>query len=315
MRKIKLISAFFGILLGFGLAAEPVFAVSPTIAIQVLPEYINYQDFKLSYSAISGDPASIQIQFYSNKDGGSYSSFGAVQSGASGQVNVTSSQIGESGKKYCFKAEIVGEGASNETCTTFDNSGPDAPGSFSKERLGPSTIRIKWHTPNNDDFSQVYVYRSDNPDFSADDSHFVYAQGGDKDKDMEWTDNGIDANKDYYYLMRALDKAGNSSGLVGDVYTVYASASPTPVLQTNDGGQTVILPKEGTEGEVLGNETEEQPQESPEVIPTEEPAGVLGDAVQFAKDKTKLTVGIVAGIIIIGFLIYRQLKAKGFSKK
>jgi hypothetical protein len=94
----------------------------------------------------------------------------------------------------------------------------------------------------------VYIYRSDNPDFSADDSHFVHAQGGEKDKDMDWTDNGVDLNKDYYYVIRALDKAGNSSGLVGDTYTIYASASPSPVAGGTTGGQAVILPKESQKG-------------------------------------------------------------------
>ena len=309
MRKIKLALTFIGVLIGFGLLTKSTLAIGPSMVIQKLPDYVNYQDFKLSYSALTDNPGDIiQVQFYFNKDGGSFSAFGGIQTGASGQVSVTSSQMGESGKKYCFKAEIVGTGGSDQTCTTFDNSAPDSPGGFSKERLGPSTYKIKWHTPNNDDFAQVYIYRSDNPDFSADDSHFVHAQGGEKDKDMDWTDNGVDLNKDYYYVIRALDKAGNSSGLVGDTYTIYASASPSPVAGGTTGGQAVILPKEESEGEVLGETSE--PEASPAVVSTEEPKGVLGEAVTFAKNRTKLTVGIAVVVLGLVALAFAKLRRK-----
>jgi len=308
MKKIKnilLMLVFWAI--GLLVSVKPALAISPTIVISKLPEYITYQTFKLSYSALTDNPSSIQVQFYSMKEGGSYSAFGSVKSGASGQVDVDSNQVGESGKKYCFKAEIVGLATSNETCTIFDNSGPDSVGGFSKEKLGPSTYKIKWHTPNNNDFAQVYIYRGDEPGFEADSGHFVYAQGGEKDKDMEWTDAGADPTKEHYYLIRALDKAGNSSGLVGDAKTttetVYASGSP---VSGSTSGKVVSLP---TEGEVLGNETT-VPEEVVVPSPTEAPGGVLGQAVQFAQNKTKLTVAIVAGVILVGGFLYLKLRRK-----
>lgn len=308
MKKIKNILLMFVIsAVGLLVSVKPALAVSPTIVISKLPEYITYQDFTLSYSALTNDPSSIQVQFYSMKEGGSYSAFGSVQTGASGKVDVNSGQVGESGKKYCFKAEIVGSTTSNETCVTFDNSGPDAVGGFSKEKLGPSTYKIKWHTPNNDDFAQVYIYRGDETGFDANSAHFVYAQGGAKDTDMEWTDATADPSKDHYYLIRALDKAGNSSGLVGDAKTttetVYASGSP---VSGSTSGNVTVLP---VGGEVLGEETV-VPEEIVVPSSTEAPGGVLGQAVQFAQNKTKLTIAIVAGVILVGGFLYLKLRRK-----
>ena len=62
MRKINL-----GLVIGFILAifiVSPLYAVTPKIVITDLPEYIRINDFKLSYSALTSDPSSIQVQFY-----------------------------------------------------------------------------------------------------------------------------------------------------------------------------------------------------------------------------------------------------------
>jgi len=181
MRKIKLTVLFLSFV-SFLFIVKSSYAISPKIVITELPEYIREQEFQLSYSALTDVPSDIQVQFYFQKDGGGYTSFESVLSGASGQVEVDSSQISENEKSYCFKAEILGSSTfSNETCTIFDQNSPDAPHSYSKERIAPNTYTVKWTTPNNDDFSRVFVYRGEILGFTADGTTKIAEVGGAKD--------------------------------------------------------------------------------------------------------------------------------------
>jgi hypothetical protein len=64
-----------------------------------------------------------------------------------------------------------------------------------------------------------------------------------------------------YYLIRAIDKAGNSSGLNGDGGGIITTVSQTTTPSTN--GKVSILPAVG-QGSVLGSEASPSP--SPVVI-------------------------------------------------
>lgn len=304
MRKINL-----GLVIGFILAifiVNPLYAVTPKIVITDLPEYIRINDFKLSYSALTSDPSSIQVQFYYQVDGGGYSAFGSVLSGASGQVQVASGQVGQSEKKYCFKAEIIGETFSNETCTIFDQNSPDAPSGYSKEKVTPNVYRLKWRNPNNDDFSRVFIYRSDVSGFTADGSTKVGELVGTKDEEASW-DNNVDPDKEYFYALRAIDKAGNASGLVGDQGVVAGEVQGESTSLEEE--KAIIVPVEGEtkepEGEVLPAETE-----APKTL-GEKAGDIVSDVAQFAKDRTKITVGIIIGLFLIaGSAVYFFKKNK-----
>jgi len=298
MGRNKIILTILGLLVLPFILVQKVSAVTAQISITKLPAYINYQGFKLSYSAINNDPSNIQVQFSSNKEGGAYAPFGPVLTGASGQVSVDAGQIGESDKKYCFKVEmVVGGSASDETCTTFDQTPPGEPGSYSKEKVNPNYYIIRWHTPNNDDFSRVFVYRGTEPSFNADGSHKIAEVGGAKDTDAKWEDNGLDGTKDYYYALRAVDFAGNSSALVGDRGTVAGTSTTSTVAPTSGktGTKVVTLPKESPKGEVLSEETKGQAQGS----------GVTQTVNGLTQNKTILALAILLPILLVaGILVY-----------
>lgn len=297
MVRNKIILTIFGLLVLPFILVQKVSAVTAQISITKLPTYINYQGFKLSYSAIDNDPSNIKVQFYSNKEGGSYTPFGGVISGASGQVAVDAGQIGESDKKYCFKAEIIGEGVTDETCTTFDQTAPGEPGSYSKEKVNPNYYIIRWHTPNNDDFSRVFVYRGTEPSFNADGAHKIAEVGGTKDTDAKWEDNGLDGTKDYYYALRAVDFAGNSSALVGDRGTVAGASTTSTVAPTSGktGTKIVTLPKESPKGEVLSGKTQGQVQEN----------GVAQTVNSLTQNKMILALAIFLPILLVaGLAVY-----------
>jgi hypothetical protein len=85
----------------------------------------------------------------------------------------------------------------------------------------------------------------------------------------------------------------------GSVLGASVSATSTPEV-------VKILPKEKKTGEVLGEEKTEEATPSPTLTPQEEKGGVLGQAVKFAKDRTKLTVGIIAVLLFAGYLVLRK---------
>lgn len=307
-KGLKLSVTLLALSLGI-LTANAKAIIKTTVDISDLPEYTNRDSFTISYTAISDDPGSITAQFYYMKEGGSYSALGGVQNGPSNKYDVTGSIVNESNKKYYFKV-VLSSGESDETSTTYDNSGPDAPGDFSKEKLGPTTYKIKWHSPNNDDFATVVVYRGESLDFDANSGNEVARVGGDKDKNYEWVDNGVSPDKDYYYRLRALDKAGNSSGLVGDVYTTQTQQiTQGQVAGATTSGRVGILPKED-KGQVLGDD-ESKSEETSALADQEGSKNIADQVVSFAKDKTKLTVGIiilVVGAGILGFRFYKKRK-------
>ncbi|OGM16265.1 hypothetical protein A2V55_00730 [Candidatus Woesebacteria bacterium RBG_19FT_COMBO_37_29] len=303
--KLSVILAIFAL----GLSVGHVKAVNTTVDISQLPQYTNQTVFSISYTAISDDPANIKAQFYYSKEGEGLQILGPQFTGPSNEFEVTGAQVNEGNKKYYFKVIVTygSDTVSDETSTYFDNSGPDTPSAYSKERIGSTTYKIKWHSPSNDDFAQVLIYRGENPDFSADSGHFVFAQGGLKNTDFEWIDNGLDPNKNYYYLLRALDFAGNSSGLVGDTFVTTGTSTVTSQSPLPASGQVRVLPKEeGQGGQVLG---QEETQGTPTPVPTQA-GGVVGKVVEFAKNRTKITVLIVAVIVIGGYLIYRRLRSQ-----
>lgn len=300
MQKINRI---FSIILSFVLlnfvCTKSVLAISPKVTITKLNEFTTTNNFKISYSALTDDPSTISAQFYFMKEGGSYQAFGSAISGASGQVEVTANQMDEQMKTYYFKVEIAG--ASDETKTFYDASGPSPINNYWKERISSNLMRLHWRTPSDDDFSRVFVYRGETSGFTADGSTKISEVGGAKDTEVSW-DNIVDSDKEYYYAFRAIDKAGNASSLVGDAGVV---AGEVQGESTSLEEEVVIVPtgktteEEKPEGQVLPSETE-----APKTL-GEKASGIVQDVAQFAKDRTKITVGIGLGILaIIGSIVY-----------
>lgn len=295
MEKIKLGIGLF--IVGLFVSASPAVAGTIYLSISGLPGYITTDSFKLSYSCLGCS----SVQFYVSKNGGSWNSFGGAMTDASGQVQVTSSQVNEQ-TGYVFKA-IDTSGTEAKTETIYDVSGPSNVSNYYKDGLGDG-YRLHWRNPSDSDFSKVIIYRGDASDFSADASHEIATVAGGADSEMTYENHGLDPNKTYYYAIRALDKAGNSSGLVGDAGTITTTISTTPSASGSvlgaSGSKVVVLPKE--KGEVLPAETE-TPQET-----TQPSVGIVQKTADFVKNKTKLTVVILTGIGLLGYLLYRKLR-------
>lgn len=300
----KVISSIVVSFVGLLVFGGSVFAITPKVSITQLPEYTNTNSLKLQYSAIADDPSSINAQFYYRKDGNAYAPFGGVYVGSNGIIQTTDAQINDQAK-YFFK--VVTGSVEAETWTIYDVSGPGEPGGFSKEKVGPTTYKIKWHTPNSDDFATVIIYRGEKSDIDANSGAEVARVGGTKDTDYEWVDNGVESGKDYFYVIRAVDKAGNTSGLVGDselaavlgISTTTVSATSTP---TTGSSAVVAVPKDEPQGEVL-EESTEIPTEQVVNMDKELENGIAKTVVKRISQSWILTAAIIVAFIA-GFTSY-----------
>lgn len=285
------------------LVSSRVSAADPKLFAQItdLPEYKNTDTFKLSYTALQVADEPISAQFWYMKEGDVWRHLGSVVTGTTGSVETNGSYTG-SDAKYFFKVEATsdGETIADETSTIIDRSGPGTPSEYGKERIADNAYRLTWKTPGNDDFSYVAVYRSKDQNFTADNGTLIVQVGGSKDTKITWDNNGLEIGKDYYYALRAVDKAGNASGVVGDGGTVTTiEVTPTPGGSTT--GSVNLLPKENTEGDggqILGGETEL-------VEPTPESQTGLPNALESAtKAVSDMGTGqkIILALILFGLI-------------
>lgn len=300
MQIIKKMSALIIAGVASLLLALPVRAdVAHILSIQKLPSYINKDTFKLSCTS-NGEHA----QFYVSKNGGADTAFGPSinLSTTPCQVDVTGSQINEE-KTYKFTVKL-NTGESDSTTVVFDKSGPDPVGGFYKDGLSDG-YRLHYHTPSNEDFSRVMIYRGDVQGFEADSSHEIATVTCSRNSDMTYEDH---SGPNKYYLIRAIDKAGNSSGLTGDggkTTTVESTATPTS-------GKVVILPSIG-QGSVLGEEatptpTPEFTSENDFVDKINAFANKTPEPFKWILTHKKITLGliVIAGLLIWRFRQYRN---------
>lgn len=307
MSKIKLTIGLFTFLL-IGLFSSRLTYAS-YVSITQLPGYINYTDFKLSCSALNGTTA----QFSSKKDGGSYTNFGLPIDLTTSpcQVQVTGTQFGSEGKFWFKVTTDVGE---SETSTTLDTSGPSPVSDFGKERMNGNTMyKVHWKNPLESDFTKVFIYRGEIAGFEADDAHKVAEMGGNPGDTMSWDNGGLDPNKEYYYVIRALDHANNSSSLVGDAGVTTTStttgASGGAVLGSSTGGtgsgNVTQLPKE----EVLGGESgvfTPAPEAATDVTNTAET--VRTGLLNWVLTHKAVTLGVILALGLLWYFLRRRSK-------
>jgi hypothetical protein len=304
----KLIKSLTMAVLGLVLFVGTVFAVSTIVSISDLPEYTTTNSFQLSYSALANNASSIVAKFYVRKEGESYVQFGPTLTGASGIIDVSSAQVNDQ-KRYYFKVEVTSSdgSASDETTVVYDISGPSPVQNYWKERIFPETYRLHWKNPGDDDFSRVFIYRGDEPDFPADGSHKIAEVGGAPDDEVTWDNIGLTAGEEYYYALRAVDEAGNSSSLVGDGGgTVTEEVVVTEEETTGGGSEIIVLPREeGVGGEVLGEEANGE--ETDISLGMEEENKTVQESFDEAVGTlTGTSVGraVAIGAFVVGLIIY-----------
>ena len=306
MQKTKIIS-------GLIMSVVAVFAMvtnakaATVVQIQTLPGYINKVDFKLSCTT-NGSTA----QFYSRKDGGGNTNFGPVINLNSDpcQIQVNNNQFGSEGT---FTFGVIVDGTySSETTTTLDTTPPGSISDFGKQRIGGGTVyHLTWKNPTDSDYQRVFIYRGTTLGFESDGNKIAEA-GGSPGDSMTYDDGSLDPGKEYYYYIRAVDKAGNASGLVGDQGET-TTVTTTPAPGTGTSRSVVTLPKTQGQGSILGTEATPEPT-------MEAPTGVVNKINAFANTTPepfkwilthkKISLGLLIILGLLGYYLYRARKLK-----
>ncbi len=228
---------------------------------------------------VGNNPITVKCLKKGPGDGG-FSQFGGdinlAAGGNSGNCAVTGSVMGSNGS-YQFQASANNGSetvTSNIITVDYNTSGPDTPTNYSKEKISSCIYRIKFRTANDGGKTvKVEVYRSENTSFNADGGTRVATVSIGSNTDGSADINSPDCNKEYFFVVRAFDSAGNGSGLVGDSKTVTVTVGTAETSAVS----AAIATGGGTGGTGLGDTAEEEDGE------------VKGEATEEAETTTPAT--------------------------
>ena len=128
-----------------------------------------------------------------------------------------------------------------------------------------------------------------------------------KNSQSEWLDNSTpDKNKEYFYALRSVDKAGNASDPIGDTRTTTVKGETLTGPETISGQELIkqkVIPGE-TKGQILG---EKDPEISKEEALGSEQKTEEGPKTAQNQEPPKWLFLIAAGLVIFA---YWQLSKK-----
>jgi len=202
------------------LGTKPVLAGVLKLSLSPLPSYKNTTNFRLYYTYFETEGKTATVNLFIQKDGKDWrQTVARDKTEVSGYFQLEGSDIYDGEGKYNFYASAsTSEQTVNSATvsTTLDMTPPGKVTEFGKERLNATTYRIKWKDPEDSDFGKVYLYRSKEKSFSADSGTRIGEVGGSPSETKTWDDGSIENNVEYFYALRAVDHAGNSSDIVTD---------------------------------------------------------------------------------------------------
>lgn len=249
MKKIiKFIFVLLALLVLFG---KPVWAGELNIILNDLPGYQTRTDFSVFYTAIETDQLPVKVNLFIQKEGKDWrQTVEKDKTSYSGEFKLQGSDIYDGEGKYNFYATATTSEktvTSNIVSTTLDMTPPGGVSDYRKERINPFVFRLYFKCPSDSDFEKVFIYRSKETSFEANADSKI-AEVGCAPGESKTYEVGGEDNVDYYFALRALDHAGNISGVVTDApETVVAgqitgmAISPTGAVKKE---KVVLLPKE-----------------------------------------------------------------------
>lgn len=247
----------FSFVVLFFVCNKNVFAGDLKLSLSKLPEYKNTTDFKLYYTYLETDELSASVDLFIQKDGKDYRIIGDKgKTSVSGYFQLQGNDFYDNAGKYNFyaTAKTSEDSINSETVSTIiDTTPPGTVSDYSKERItNASTYRLKWKNPSDSDFYKVNIYRSKDKSFTADKDTLVAEINGNANEQKTWENGTGEDNVDFYFALRAIDKAGNASDIVTDApgntvpgQVVGDNSDNTEIIVNNEIFEKVIqLPKE-----------------------------------------------------------------------
>lgn len=229
--------------------------------------------------------------------------------GNTDNCDVTGSLMDQTGTyQFYVTAAAGGDTATSQTVSVdYNTDGPSAPTDYQKSLNNSCQYKIHFKTADDGQTSLVEIYRSESTTFTADGGTRVASINIGPNTTHDANIDKPDCNKDYYFVIRAFDSAGNGSSLVGDSL-VTVTAGTTTAAETTAPAIVVLDSDLGTVGAGEAEEGATQPTEEGAVETTDESAGeVLGAEV------SKYPWWAFAGLGLLGLIIaayvFKRIKA------
>lgn len=237
------------------------------ITLTGLPGYENTTDFKVYYTYFDTLGKTATVNLFIEKDGNGFrQTIERDKTAVSGYFQIQGSDIYDGQGKYNFYASAVTDSLtqnSDTISTTIDQNAPGNVTDYHKERVNATDYKLYWECPSDEDVEKTYIYRSKDTSFTADSGTRVQEVPCNKEESKTTIVVG-DANVDYYFALRAIDRAGNASGVVTDAPgTVIAGTVAGVSTQIGATGTTGTVGKEG-KVQILPKEEGEELSPTPE---------------------------------------------------
>jgi hypothetical protein len=231
-----------------------------SVGIQAPQSPTRHNDFEINFVAldVQGRPLTAKCFKKGPSDGG-FSQFGSdIALGGGGNTDncpVTGALMSQQGTYQFFVTATAGAdtGTSKIVSVDYNTSGPGTPTDYQKTLVNSCQYRIHFKSANDSGKTvKVEVYRSENTSFNADgNSRVATVVTGSNTEHNVFNDKG-DCGKDYYYVVRAFDSAGNGSGLIGDSQVTVTTTTTTGTTEETTTAPPVVLAAEGDLSGELG---------------------------------------------------------------
>ena len=273
-----------------------------------MPSWVNWQPLYISYTALDPDNNPVNVKGYIKKDGEGWQEIGNSNKLTDTFEVDRSYYPGDGVYKIYFK-ETNRDVSTDEESFNVDFTAPNGVSEYRKERKDANVYKICWKNPDNDDLDRVLIFRSDRTDGGFDK---VGEVSGSKNEEKCF-ENGTPDGKDYYYLTRAVDHAGNASSTVGDseVTTTQVLGATSEVTPSST-PSVVNLPlsqvtgqEQAEEGQILGGTTDTTDEEK-----ITQPGVIQQVTQQISRFGFWRTLGIIVVLLGIVILIISLIKRK-----
>jgi len=267
-------------------------------------------DWKLSFSVLDRESRTPVVTCYVKKPGASsFVSFGSAYTsvkpmGDNGSCQVTGSVISEQGVYEFYVTAVAGSYSEDSVhvSVSYDTSGPGEPNYYSKEHPSFCKYIIKFHTADDGGATtKVEIYSSDSKTFDTNNSSRVGTVNIGSNQDGTFThDRADNCDRDWYYVIRAFDSAGNQSSHRGDEMVKIGSTTTS----TSSSSSPALIVATASRGSVLGElatgeeETSTPSDESIKDSADSETGEVLGEEANIPK--TSSYWWIVIAILVVG---------------
>jgi len=279
------------------------------ITLTDLPDYKNTTEFRVYYTYFDTLGKTANVNLFIEKDGNGFrQTLERDKTAVSGYFEVKNADIYDGQGKYNFYASAVTETMTKNSgtiSTTIDQNAPGNVTDYRKERVNANDFKLYWKCPSDEDVEKTYIYRSKDTSFTADSGTRVQEVSCNKEESKTTIVVG-DANVDYYFALRAIDHAGNASGVVTDAPgTVIAGQVAGAATEAGE-GTVEILPKEVGQG---GEEVEEGATEEGELDggTSSEAGEVMGEKTS-AFNKKYIYVLLILGLLAFVVSYFRRKK-------